>query len=320
MNLPARRQGLWFVLGAVATLAAAQAWALDNMTPAQVESEGRACLVCHRMETIAYRDPETWLIEDLHIDGERFVRSNHGSLACTRCHATDYRAYPHRHSSSDEKLHCLGCHDDDPKLARFRFREVEAEFERSVHVQASPLPDGSGRKHRQLDCFSCHNPHLFRVARPGDSLESIVAEQNGVCISCHQRIADPATAGHLWLPNRALHWKAVRCIDCHTPISDLPSHEVLPADQGVRGCDDCHSKESVLLNQLYSYRAKREVEEQGLLSAALFNRSYVVGMSRSRTLDWAAVALLCLVLLGIAAHAVGRYRAYRSRQRNGAQA
>ena len=139
-------------------------------------------------------------------------------------------------------------------------------------------------------------------------------------MSCHGELQDPVTAGHSWLPNRGTHWKAVRCLDCHTPISDLPSHEILPAGQGVRSCDDCHSKGSTLLNQLYAYRSEQAMAQKGLISTAVFNQAYVVGMSRSPVIDSAALGLLGLTLAGLTAHGVGRYRAYRKYRSTGSHA
>ncbi len=286
--------------------------AADAVDRARKDAERKACLVCHRMETIAYRDPETGEIRDLHIDLERYARSNHADLGCTDCHERDYRRYPHAHGSADEGLRCVGCHDDDPKYQPYRFQKIEAELERSVHVGEDPDQPTGATPRRKLTCFSCHDPHVFRATERGDDIAGIVQGHNRVCIACHTGLRDPVTAGHLWLPNRETHWRAVRCLDCHTPVSDLPSHEVLPAGQGVRTCDACHSKDSRLLGQLYAYRSEQSLAEKGLISMAVFNRAYVVGMSRNDTLDRVALGLIGLTLIGLAAHAVGRYRAYRT--------
>ena len=294
-------------------LAAVAGSAAEPPEALQKALEQQACLRCHQMPTIAYRDPASGEIRDLHIDRDRFARSNHADLACTHCHEKDYRRYPHAHGSADENLHCVGCHDDDPKFDHYHFKDIEAQFERSVHARENP--DGQSRGRRTLTCFSCHDPHVFRATQPGEDLTLIVEGHNRVCLACHVELRDPATPNHVWLPNREDHWRAVRCLDCHAPVADFPSHEVLPAGQGVRTCVDCHAKGATLLNQLYAYQSGQEMTQQGLISTAVFNRAYVVGMSRNRWVDRLALGLIGLTLLGLTAHGVGRYRAYRRTRR-----
>lgn len=305
------RFALSALLGVPGLFRLAPAGAAEPLDAVQKQAEQQACLVCHRMETIAYRDPGTGEIRDLTIDRDRFARSNHADLACTRCHERSFRRYPHPHSSADEDLHCIGCHDDDPKFERYRFKAIEAEFDRSVHRRENPNGQ-ERRKHQKLTCFSCHDAHAFRVTRPGEDPARIVQDQNRVCMSCHVEFRDPAAAGHLWLPNRQAHWQAVRCLDCHTPVSEVQSHDIRPAGQGVRTCVDCHSTGSTLLNQLYAYRSEQALASEGLISTAVFNRAYVVGMSRNPIIDRLALALIGLTLLGLTAHGLGRYRAWRA--------
>jgi hypothetical protein len=302
-------------LGLSLLLIALSSLAEEALDEGQRQGEIRACLVCHGMETIAYRDPETAEILDLFIDRERYAQSNHAALACTGCHKPSYRQYPHRHGSADEGLHCGGCHDDDPKFERYRFEAIKTEFERSVHVRGNADGGAAGQSPRKaLTCFSCHNAHVFRVTQPAGDLAAIVAGHNRVCTTCHAKLQSALSDSHAWLPHREAHWRSVRCLDCHTPLTDIPSHEILPAGQGVRSCDDCHSRESTLLNQLYSYRAEQAIARQGLISMAVFYQAYVVGMSRNPWIDRLALGLAGLMLVGLAAHGVGRYLAYRAKR------
>lgn len=285
-------------------------WTLISAPAAAEESanERHACLRCHSMATMAYRDPQTWEIVDLSISPHALAASVHGELACTKCHAPELRRYPHPESAKHQRLSCIGCHEKDSVDSSFDFERVKREFKQSVHV-------APGAKHAdRFRCHSCHDPHGFRVSRVGKDLARIVQDDNHVCLSCHTTVADPALKSHDWLPKPERHWGAVRCVECHTPASTEPSrisHQILPADEANRDCVQCHSKDARLLDRLYAYRSAEDLKHDGLLSKALFNEAYVVGMSRNRTLDAISLVVLALTVLGLGLHGYGRYRAHR---------
>ncbi|NCA70996.1 MAG: nitrate reductase [Sphingobacteriia bacterium] len=269
-------------------------------------AERQACLRCHAMPTLAYREPTTGDIVSLHIDPHALADSVHGQLACLDCHRRSYRRYPHPERAAPREFDCIGCHrDDDADLGR-QWLGIDAEFQRSVHaVSTSP-------RAANFDCHTCHDPHRFRPAAVGEPLTEIVARHNAVCLSCHRRLLEPQRRSHAWLPNRDAHWQAVRCIDCHTPPAREANHEVLAAEQTERNCVGCHSSDPRLLAGLYRFRSEEEIARRGLLAQALFNEAYVIGMSRSPLLDRLSLIILGLLILALAAHGIGRYLVHRA--------
>lgn len=272
--------------------------------------ENKACLRCHQMATLAYRDPASGKILDLSIDPKALARSDHAELACTDCHHADSKRYPHPASVSRQSLECVACHEekDDAAERQYRFKTIEEEFGRSIHATSDdPKADG-------FSCHSCHDPHRFRASAVGQDIASIVREDNQLCLSCHEEVRDPVRDPHTWLPKREKHRESVRCLDCHTPLSENGgpvSHQILAGEDSNRDCVNCHSRDSGLLSRLYQYRSEQDLAGQGWLSKAVFNQAYVVGMSRSPLIDRLALLIIGIAVLGLGAHGYGRYLAYR---------
>jgi len=276
-----------------------------------LKGDSNQCMRCHRMPTLAYRDQDTGEIVDLSIRADAYRRSVHAGLGCLDCHDRGYRRYPHRTTSADEELDCVGCHEDKGEADAPALGVIDTEFQRSIH--AVEEPDG-------FSCFSCHDPHGFRPVGEGAPVREVIDANNRVCLGCHPELDLDPPLGHDWLPHPRVHWRAVRCVDCHTPVNGQdgahPSHQVLAAAESARNCVECHHKDSTLLSQLYAYRAGEEERQHGWLAKALYNDAYIVGMSRNDTLDRISLAVIALVLAGIAAHGTGRYIAFRKRARD----
>lgn len=268
------------------------------------------CLRCHAMTNLAFRDPATGGIRELFVDKAALRASIHGDLGCIDCHSRTYRRYPHPQTARGQTRDCVGCHEDDDPDGPYRIDRIHEQFQDSVHL----APEAEGRE--SFGCPTCHNPHRFRPARIGDPLPDIVWEHNAVCLSCH---ADPpaglADRHDAWLPNRAAHWRAARCVDCHTPADEDANHRILPAAESARDCVGCHSREAQLLNRLYAFRTAEEAERRDWLSRAILNEAYLIGISRSPTLDRLGLIALGLTLLVLIAHGLGRYLTGRSRDK-----
>lgn len=271
------------------------------------KDDSAECLQCHRMKTLAYRDPDSGKIRNLSIDPASYPHSVHGDMACRDCHGRGYRRYPHLTSSADEDLGCVKCHSelaedhDIPAL-----KDIAGEFKQSVHVQ---------ERGSQFKCFKCHQAHDFRPQPADTPITERIRQNNQICLDCHQELHGPAPPGHDWLPEVQRHWAAVRCIDCHTPLegrlAERPSHNILAAKESQRDCVGCHSQDAQLLAQLYGHRLAEERELKGFFQQALHNEAYVIGMSRNPWIDRIAFAIIGLTAFGILLHAWGRWRVSR---------
>jgi hypothetical protein len=281
-----------------------------GVSSSEAEANQRACLRCHAMPTLAYRNPEDGQIRDLSIDRDALGQSAHGDLACIDCHRRSYRRYPHPDRPAPGDLDCVGCHEDEDDQLSRGWVDIDKEFRLSVHA-VSDAPEASG-----FSCHSCHDPHRFRTAAVGEPIVQIVRNHNDVCLSCHQELAAPLSKSHDWLPNRDAHWGSVRCVDCHTPAALYANHQVLPAEESAKNCVDCHSSDPELLARLYRFRSEEDIAERGLIAQAVFNEAYVVGMSKSPMLDRLSLAIIGLVVLLLTAHGVGRYLVHRSSRRS----
>lgn len=277
---------------------------------AEATAERHACMRCHGMATMGYRDPETGDVISLALDLSALSHSVHGELACSHCHEQGYLGYPHQSEHPARELSCVQCHEDHPENTdRIDFSTVDEEFQASVHARSDD-PEAVG-----FSCHSCHNPHEFSASLLGREVADIVRYDNQLCLDCHDELRDPLSLSHSWLPNRDRHWESVRCLDCHTPLNDNGrpvSHEILSAENSNVNCVNCHSQGQGLLRRLYQYRSREDIEDRGFFAKAVYNDAYVVGMSRNPLIDWVGLLLIVLTLLVLGAHGYGRYRAYQA--------
>jgi hypothetical protein len=268
------------------------------------------CLRCHGWETMGVRRLDG-SIRSLGLEVALFDSSAHHELTCVTCHETKgLQRFPHA-SFSGKLGDCTSCHTGlDSVATDLRFGEIAGEFQHSVHVQR--LNKGGVDA---FSCFTCHDPHTFRLI--GDPSLSTIETQNGICLKCHAdndrfarysaRDLPDLDAAHVWLPKRDLHWEHVRCLDCHTSY-DAPnrSHLILPKEKAVKQCEDCHKRNSLLLQKLYVHRRTGERERAGFMNAALFNDSYVIGATRNTWLDLFGLIAIGGAILGAIGHWTGR--------------
>ncbi len=256
--------------------------------------DNERCLVCHGesyfelTDTVMGVTQNRLMCEDYQVDRDKYYKSNHWSFACTDCHSYDMEIFPHPTSARlEEPYHCIDCHGYDEQYAQYHFEEIQVEYEESIHAQIEVF-----------NCWKCHDPHSYEInIRNSTNLEETILYDNNICLECHanydnfQLLTDREEIvivdRHDWLPNEAAHFASVRCIECHTEISDsiLVAHKLLPKDQAVQRCTECHSSDSRLLATLYKFQSKEFRADVGFVNGVIFNQSYVIGANRNTILN-----------------------------------
>lgn len=273
----------------------------DPELPAKIRAWNADCLSCH--SEVGLKSPprqgmDMVLLAKLLVDQGHFEASDHGKMACKDCHSEAYVPYPHKPNAKAQIKSCEPCHQQPAKT-------ISPEFKASRHF----------KEHTdRFTCLSCHASHTMRKAAKLPTAQAAARQDNRQCRQCHdddrrfQELMKPGTrrpdmaAAHSWLPEMGLHLDHVRCVDCHSPLSDLAlSHEVLGKDKAVRRCEACHTEGGELGRRLYKpMLIDAPGERDGFSDGVLLREIYVVGANRNRWLDLAGLAAIAAVLAGLA--------------------
>lgn len=286
----------------------------QNNKKAENTKYNEKCLKCHGQSKYKYDNPESGSVVtkrmylETIINRDLYKNSNHGAFKCTDCHSEDYDTFPHPgRLRMETKYACIDCHGGDEAYAKFKFEEIEIEYQASVHAT----------KHADdFNCWMCHNPHTYKSnVRSENKIKDIVAYDNAICLNCHgditkyQMLTDKANPNilkkHEWLPNQALHFKSVRCIECHARNNDsiLVAHNIQPKAKAVRRCVECHSTNSILMASLYKYKVQEGRSKAGFYNGVIMNEGYVIGANRNYYLSLLSLIMFGCVAAGIAIHA-----------------
>jgi hypothetical protein len=279
------------------------------------EEDNQRCFKCHGQAKYQYtneslgKEIKALMCSERIVRKDEFYKSNHKSFSCTDCHSAGYVNFPHPGELRMEpKMNCLDCHSGDEK---YHFDEIAAEYQKSSHFKLEE--DG-------FSCWKCHNPHSYKISvRDEDNLKETIRYDNDICLSCHsdfsrfQLLTDKEEINlikkHDWLPNQAAHIANVRCIECHSAISnDLPvAHLIKPKTEAVKLCNECHSQNSILMASLYKF-ASKEQRRDGFFNGIILNESYVIGANRNEYLNIFSLLVFAGVLGGICIHVWLRIR------------
>lgn len=287
--------------------------------------DNQKCLKCHGHKYYFYYND--WLERDIKermnpyliIDSAMYYESNHWNFSCTDCHSEDFNTFPHPGELRMEpKFECIDCHGGDDTYAKYNFDKINEDFHESVH---------SSKHSDEFTCWMCHNPHEYKIsARTNENMTEFIQYDNEICLSCHADISkyqllttleNPnVLEKHEWLPNQALHFKHVRCIECHTEISDdlMVAHKVLPKDQAVKKCVDCHSQNSRLLTSLYKMQFTDQYSVAGFSNAEILGEGYIIGANRNVYLNRLSIFIFGTIMLLILLHAVLRITTIKSKK------
>ncbi len=269
------------------------------------------CLRCHapgadlareKIDPLKIYDPSK--PHDYRIDPDFFTRSNHGKLVCRICHIVGKEVYPHAATTKGSYFDCAYCHQRDRTDELFRVRNISAEYQASIHVE---------KKCKDFDCYTCHDPHRFDLNPPDKAVSQIVYDDNMICQSCHddpsqfekltERVFPVILRTHSWLPNVELHWRSIRCVECHTAHSETFTHEILSKERSEKNCIVCHARDSILLTTLYKFQVAEERDRFGFINAVMFGDTYVIGGTRNVWLDRGSFLILVATIMGLGGHA-----------------
>jgi hypothetical protein len=280
--------------------------------------ENERCLKCHGQGKYEYtnetlgKQVKALMCSERIVNRDEFYRSNHKSFSCTDCHSDQYSKFPHPGElRMEQKYNCIDCHGGDEKFAQYHFEEIDSEYVQSTHYKLEQ--DG-------FSCWKCHNPHTYRITvRNSENIKETILYDNSICLSCHsnfdrfQLLTDRKEISilktHEWLPNQAVHFQNVRCIECHTKVNNdiLVSHLIRPKAEAVRKCNECHSQNSILMATLYKFKSK-EQRRTGFFNGIILNESYVIGANRNEYLNLISLVMFLAVLGGIGIHIILRIR------------
>jgi len=266
------------------------------------------CLRCHANEKIKNDSQRIVMKHQNILDSNLYYSSIHGGFRCIDCHSEDFSTYPHTVTVKDDYFPaCLDCHEGNKKTAGYHFEKISEAYLESVH--AKKLKD-------EFNCWKCHDPHSYTIYYSiADSigLSKMIFAENNMCIKCH---GDSAKSGskktiaeiHNWLPNQELHFRHVRCIDCHAVVPDSinVSHNIMPASIAIRNCLACHQINSRLLSTLYKYNQSVAKQRGIFYNSEILQNSYVMGANRNYLLNFLSIAFFGLALAGVLIHSAIR--------------
>lgn len=282
------------------------------------DADNNRCFKCHGQDKYEYtnetlgKQVNAMMCSERIIHKNEFYSSNHRSFSCTDCHSEEYVKFPHSGElRMEQKYICIDCHGGDEKFAKYHFEEIEAEYKKSTHFKM----EGEG-----FSCWKCHNPHTYKISvRNSKNLKETIAYDNAICLNCHSNFSHfqllterkeiNIIQKHDWLPNQTLHFANVRCIECHTQINNniTVSHLIEPKDQAVKLCNECHSKNSILMASLYKFESK-EQRRDGFFNGIILNASYVIGANRNEYLNLLSLTIFVCVIAIIVIHIIFRIR------------
>ena len=280
--------------------------------------DNERCFKCHGQNRYEYanesldRTVKALMFSERIIKRNNFYQSNHKSFSCTDCHSDQYTSFPHSGElRMEQKYNCIDCHGGDEKYAQYHFEEIEKEYQESTHFNL---------EEEGFTCWKCHNPHSYKInIRNSENIKETIIYDNNICLSCHSnfdhfqlltnREEISIVKTHEWLPNQAVHFQNVRCIECHTKINNdiLVSHMIQPKEDAVRRCNECHSQNSILMTTLYKFQSK-EKRRAGFFNGIILNESYVIGANRNEFLNLVSIIILLLTMGGIGIHIILRIR------------
>ena len=249
------------------------------------------------------------------IDEKQYYSSNHKAFFCSSCHDKQYEKYPHARDLKNIPFKdCIDCHNDNKSYIKIQFDQINLDFSRSVH----------NVNVKKFTCSKCHDPHKFiRNAGINTDVKKTIIYDNGICLNCHSNknlfkeysnapVREMAVI-HDWLPQQELHFKNVRCVECHSKQTGktVVAHLILPKSKAVRKCNECHSSSPELLQALYKFNSKNGAEKNGFTNSELLEDAFIIGANKNPLLNLISIGFFALAFIVIFFHAVLRFFTYK---------
>lgn len=276
-------------------------------------NQEKLCLSCHlNNPNIKSAYSKTLVSYEKSVHGAAILRGRKEAPVCVDCHGVHDLQKASKPGSTISQQNV-------PKLCGKCHISIGQEFQSSIH--------GIALKKGNTDapgCTYCHGEHAIKPVPdiPSKFFQeshinrlTIVRNKMVFCVGCH---ADEAfskkygfstiTKAHDWMPNQVTHYETVRCVDCHSSYAPPNlSHNILPPEKTVKKCEECHTKNSILMSKLYKHEKKQSREKFGFINGTLLSDAYVIGTTRNVILDSLSLIIFGFVLAGVGLHGFLRW-------------
>ncbi len=284
-----------------------------GLDPVQLKlNQEKLCLSCHLNNPNQTQYSKSLVSYEQSVHGAQLLKGNQNAAVCVDCHG----------SHDLEKAN-----SPDSRINRYKIPQVcgkchisiAHEYESSIHGIAllKGNKDVPG-------CTFCHGEHnivpvpdvptkVFNETHINKS--TFIKNKMVYCVVCHvdEKMMDKynistVQKAHEWLPNQAVHWETVRCVDCHSSyVPPNLSHNILPPEKTVKKCEECHSKNSILMTKLYKHEKETSREKFGFINGTILSDAYVIGTTRNVLLDTLSLIIFSVTLIGIGLHILLRW-------------
>jgi hypothetical protein len=279
-------------------------------------NQEKLCLNCHLKGTQT-EFSKSLVDYEKSTHGQALLKGNKTAAVCVDCHGTH---------------ELLKASDPKSKINRFEIPNVCGKCHISIANEYRASIHGQSLIKGNMDspgCTYCHGEHGIApvpevtqrlITENKMNFNTVVSTRMHYCVECHTNdtlmkkynISTVAKA-HEWLPNLSRHYETVRCVDCHSSYEPPNlSHNILPPDRTIKKCEECHSKNSILMTKLYKHEKEKSREKYGFINGTILSDAYVIGTTRNVILDVLSIAIFGIAIFGIFVHAAMRWYFKRS--------
>jgi cytochrome b subunit of formate dehydrogenase len=228
--------------------------------PSDPKLSNERCLRCHGRETFTRDDPYG-RERDLHVTGEAFQASVHGSQDCVSCHQ-DITKAPHR-KGIDRRVSCVSCHIDLWNEAQENGTTAENERlgEVVLHIESymesmHARPNILDQSRTNATCYDCHDAHYMEPVDSQVRSESKL-EIPHLCGTCHADVLEHYETSVHGVEISEGNLDAAVCSDCHTRHGVNGVKDSNSRVEITESCGNCHTQSLVSYQGTYHGKITR---------------------------------------------------------------